>query len=199
MESLESKIIGLLESTNRKGMTYLIGDLQESGFFEEIASCRGHSSHKGGLAEHSLNVHEALVGYVDVCKLRTLPPSGGQKPLAFDDNTIIIATLLHDVCKVGAYVRTKADDGWTNKRDKEKGHAILSIQRIKKHIELTEIEEMMIKYHMGVYGLKEFDERSGEYELRNKQMANAWFHNPIVKLMYFCDEIATLREKALEV
>ena len=31
-----------------------------------------------------------------------------------------------------------------------------------------------------------------------KSMANAWYHNPIVKMMYFCDEIATLEEKAKE-
>ena len=67
----------------------------------------------------------------------------------------------------------------------------------------------MIRYHMGVYGLNEFDERSGEYPLRGDQsktseqrrgqsLANAWHHYPIVKLMYFCDELATLSEKASE-
>ncbi len=191
----QERIRALLESTNREGMTYLVGYLMQEGFFEEIASARGHRSHKGGLAEHSLRVWELLSNYACDLKLSTAI-TAGQKPLPFGDDSMIIAALLHDVCKVGAYVRTKADDGWTNNRNKEKGHALLSIARIKKHIELTEIEEMMIKYHMGVYGLVEFDEKSGEYELRNKQMANAWYHNPIVKIMYFCDEIATLKEKA---
>jgi hypothetical protein len=76
-----------------------------------------------------------------------------------------------------------------------------------------DIEELMIKYHMGVYGLNEFyaedDWQTGEYpirgdkslskeERRGKSLANAWYHNPICKLMYFCDEIATLEEKAKE-
>lgn len=190
-------IIDLLLSTGRKGIDKLVKYMEDEGFFEAPASTRFHGSYAGGLAKHSLDVYRLLVELDTGCMDDV--DVNGQKPLDIRKDTFIIAALLHDVCKVGAYVRTKADDGWTNKRDKEKGHAALSIQRIKKHIELTEIEEMMIKYHMGVYGLKEFDERSGEYNLRNKQMANAWFHNPIVKLMYFCDEIATLREKALEV
>jgi len=80
---------------------------------------------------------------------------------------------------------------------------------------------MMIRYHMGVYGLNEFykkdDWQTGEYPLRGdhiaceglskeeskaarygKSMANAWYHNPIVKLLYICDELETLQSKAAE-
>ena len=62
------------------------------------------------------------------------------------------------------------------------------------------IEEMMIKFHMGTYGTFEFDSYCSEYPIRGDKskskeerygvsLANAWFHNPIVKLMYFCDEL----------
>jgi hypothetical protein len=101
---------------------------------------------------------------------------------------------------------------------------------------------MMIRFHMGVYGLREFYEPGGweakthveyeigsiadfiqdvfggpEYPLRGdhskdyglskeeskklrygKSLRNAWYHNPIVKVMYFCDELATLEEKGKE-
>ena len=100
--------------------------------------------------------------------------------------------MLHDVCKIGAYIKT--DKGWKWNKKQPKGHAILSIKRISEHIELTDLEDKMIRYHMGVYGLKEFDPKKGEYELRNKQMANAWYHYPIVKVMYFCDELVSLGE-----
>ena len=82
----------------------------------------------------------------------------------------------------------------------------------------------MIRYHMGIYGLNELYEpdswefkAGAEYPLRGdhskdesmskeesqkarygKSLRNAWYHNPICKLMYFCDEIATLEEKANE-
>jgi 23S rRNA maturation-related 3'-5' exoribonuclease YhaM len=187
-------IIDLLLSVKREGIDNLIDYLCKSDFFEAPASAKYHGACVGGLAKHSLNVYSNLKDF--------------QKRLTLDcpGEGIIIAALLHDVCKIGAYVRTKADDGWTNNRDKEKGHALLSIERIKKHIQLTEIEELMIKYHMGVYGLNEYDEKSGEYPLRGdeskskeerygKSLANAWYHNPIVKIMYFCDELATLQEK----
>ena len=143
-------------------------------------------------------------------------------PMKIKPENLVIAGLLHDLCKIGAYVRTKSDDGWTNNRNKEKGHARLSISRIKKFIELEKLEEMMIRYHMGIYGLFEFHDKegdpNGEYHLRGdhskdegltkeesqaarygKSLANAWFHNPAVKVMSFCDNIATLREQASEV
>lgn len=188
-------IIKLLKSTKRKGMDNLISWLTSEGFFEGPASKKFHGCCPGGLAKHSLRVYQLLSAEYVGLKLDETT-SAGQKPLPIEPSNIIIAALPHDVCKVGAYVRTKADDGWTNNRNKDKGHALLSIERIKVFIELTELEEMMIKYHMGVYGLTEFDEKSGEYGLRGGQMANAWFHNPIVKVMYFCDELATLGEKA---
>ncbi len=207
--STQESIKELLLATQREGMEALVRMLVDKGFFEAPASTRFHGSYKGGLAAHSLKVYELLARYVDDLKInKTL--AGGQKPLEIAIDTITITGLLHDVCKIGAYVRTKADDGWTNNRDKPKGHALLSIKRIKGFIKLTELEEMMILYHMGVYGLNEFDEKAGEYPLRGddtlskearygKSMANAWFHNPICKLMYFCDELATLEEKASEV
>jgi len=214
-------IIELLESTKRKGIDKLIKWLENEGFFTAPASTRFHGAYKGGLAKHSLRVWELLDEYHIGLKLHEVA-SPGQKPLSFDFETIKIVALLHDVCKVGAYIPTpdgKNPYKWN--RQQPKGHALLSIERIKKFITLEPIEEMMIKYHMGVYGLNEFygegDWQTGEYNLRGDHsqdenmtkeenqaarygasMANAWYHNPIVKIMYFCDELATLGEKANE-
>jgi hypothetical protein len=139
----------------------------------------------------------------------------GQKPLEITKDTVIIAALLHDVCKVNQYLGTEKPYKWNGKNPE--GHAKLSIARIKEHIELTDLEEMMIRYHMGIYGLVEYGEYHllGDYtdcpfdkktqkEERQKwgygrSLRNAWYHNPIVKQMYFADERATLEEKALEV
>lgn len=220
METKE-RIVELLKSTNRSGIESLIKYLESEGFFEDPASPKGfHGSYAGGLANHSLRVYEMLVFYVT--KYKPHIKSGfGQLQYMFDDQTLIIPGLLHDVCKIGAYVRTKADDGWTNNRAKEKGHAKLSISRIKKFIKLEKLEELMIRYHMGLYGAVEFckegDTQHGEYPLRGdhskdehltkeesqkkrygKSLANAWYHNPIVKLMYFCDELATFEARAKE-
>lgn len=194
-EEVKDAIIKLLNATGREGIGVLVTYLVNTDFFTLPASARYHGCYEGGLAAHSLKVYELL--FIWAARLG----------LEVEHESIAIAALLHDVCKIGAYVRTKADDGWTRNRDKEKGHVLLSIKRIKQFIELTDLEELMIKYHMGVYGLNEFDPKAGEYPLRGddslskeerrgKSLANAWHHNPIVKVMYFCDELATLEEGA---
>lgn len=169
--------------TARAGMCELLEWLEEAGFYTSPASSRFHGAYKGGLAHHSLNVFERL--NVMVLSLGIDVPK----------ESVIIAALLHDVCKVGAYLESDtAKSGYCFNKEQPKGHAVLSIERIKKFIELTDIEEKMIRYHMGVYGLNEFEARSGEYPLRGGGLANAWNHHPAVKLMYFADELATLGE-----
>lgn len=206
---IKDQIKQLLRQTERPGIKDLIEYLEKSGFFESPASTKYHSCYSGGLAKHSIRVFELLAHYSGL-KLDAVT-SPDQKPLEIKDNTLIIAGLLHDVCKIG----TEKPYKWNKKQPK--GHALLSIKRIKKYIELTELEELMIKYHTGIYGLEEFygEDDKGEYPLRGdhfeheemtreeskasrygKSMANAWFHNPICKIIYFCDEIATLEEKA---
>lgn len=214
----EEHIIALLESTKREGMDQLIGYLKMEGFFTAPASSRFHGSYKGGLAKHSLDVYNRVNDYHYFLKLDK-KATYGQMPIKLKPENIIIACLSHDTCKIGAYQRTKKGDGWTNNRNKEKGHAKLSISRIKENIKLEKIEEMMIRFHMGIYGLIEFqdtpDNINGEYNLRGdhsmdgsmtkeesqkmrygKSMSNAYFHNPICKIMSIADELACMEEKA---
>jgi len=173
--------------TRRDGIGKLVEYLEASDFFIAPASMRYHGCHVGGLAKHSFNVYERLLGY------------NALLGLGIEDEHIIIAALLHDVCKIGAYVKREGglskEDSWYWNRAQPKGHALLSLVRIAEHIKLLETEVWMVQYHMGVYGLMEFDPMKGEYTLRNKAMAYAWHHRPIVKVMYFCDELVTLGEK----
>jgi len=180
----QKRIEELLLSTNRKGMENLLEYMRTSGFFTSPASIKFHGCYAGGLAVHSLGVYDLLDLYALSLKLEC--------PV----DSLIIAPLLHDLCKIGAYIGDRKP--YTYNRSNPKGHAVLSIERISRFIKLTELEEKMILYHMGVYGLNEFDERKGEYPLRGGGMANAWHHHTIVKVMYFCDELATLDEIADE-
>lgn len=186
------RIVDLLIGTGREGMDRLINWLVKDGFFESPASTKYHGCYEGGLAQHSLNVFDRLTVMV------------AAYGMAVPFESLVIACLLHDVCKVGAYIQKSEDGGqsqtseYTWNREQPKGHAELSLKRIKKFIKLTEIEELMIRYHMGVYGLKEFEPGKGEYPLRGGGLANAWHHHPVVKLMYFADELATFGEKASE-
>ena len=216
--STEEHIVALLESTNREGMDQLIAYLKMEGFFTAPASLRFHGSYDGGLAKHSLDLYKKVVELIATLKIDK-KATYGQMPIKVKHENIIIACLTHDICKIGAYQRTKKDDGWTNNRNKDKGHAKLSIERIKENIKLEKIEEMMIKFHMGLYGCVEFqdteDNPNGEYHLRGdhsqddklskeesskrrygKSLSNATFHNPICKIMSIADELVTFEEKA---
>ena len=174
----------LLLSTKRDGMEKLLEHMREWGFFTSPASTKFHGCYKGRLVVHSIGVYELLDSFA------------GLLDLECPADSLIIAPLLHDLCKMGAYQGN--EKLYTYNRSNPPGHATLSISRISRFIKLTELEEKMIRYHMGVYGLVEFDGKKGEYPLRGGGLANAWNHHPIVKVMYFCDELATLEEKAEE-
>ena len=217
---MQDIIENLLRETKREGIEDLIAYLVDEGFFEAPASTKFHGSYKGGLAKHSLGVYDMFIKILPNTIFEVA--STGQKPLLVTDieATTAIVCLLHDVCKIGQYLGDAAPYKW-NKAN-PKGHATLSIERIKKFIKLEPLEEMMIRYHMGIYGLNEFYEMdsweyksNAEYPLRGdhtkdegmtkeesqavrygKSLRNAWYHNPICKIMYFADELATLNEKA---
>ena len=222
-KEVREAIIDTLSIIQREGINELLDYLVSTDFYTAPASTRYHGCYEGGLAQHSYDVYFRLLMFY-----RTLNPGKatglGQNPLPLTEENIAIAAILHDVCKVDAYRKTKKPDAkvpyYWNKAT-PKGHAILSISRIKSIIELEPIEELIIRYHMGVYGLNEFygpkDWGSGEYPLRGdhintesmskeeskkyrygKSLANAWYHNPICKLAYFADELATLSEKQSE-
>lgn len=212
---IANTIIRLLMSTNRPGIKKLIDYLSGEKFFESPASTKFHGCYNGGLADHSLKVYSYLSEYVNKRKMKLDTVTGaGQKPLPIKQENLIIAGLLHDIFKANKYTGTKKPYGLNKQHPK--GHALLSIAIIQKYIELEEIEILMIKYHMGVYGCNEFDEKQkGEYSLRGdhtkdesmsredskklrygQSLANAWFHNPVCKIISFCDEIETLEAKA---
>lgn len=204
--SVREQIITLLKTTKRDGMEALYAWLVNEGFFTSPASTRFHRAHEGGLAEHSLGVYKLLTKYH---KEFSLTPNCGAIVLPVEEENLIIAALLHDVCKAGAYIpQTGKAAPYKWNRAQPKGHALLSLIRIAKYIKIEQIEEMMIKFHMGVYGTLEWNKGSygGEYSLTGvpgatkedrygKSLRNAWYHNPIVKLMYFCDEFESFSDR----
>ena len=92
----------LLRSTNLPDVDLIIDDLQHMGFFTSPASMKNHLCYEGGLMMHSLNVYEAAVKIRDAF--------AAARPDVFEkvsNESIIIAALLHDVCKAGIYFRKR--------------------------------------------------------------------------------------------
>jgi len=98
MKIMQDKFKELLLSTNRKGMENVIERLEELGFFKAPASTKFHLNCEGGLLEHSMNVcnmalelRELMISKIDgLCD-------------ALPKESVIIAALLHDVCKADVY------------------------------------------------------------------------------------------------
>lgn len=107
--SSKDEFIELLRSTGRDGVDDLIAYLDEgrNHFFNAPASVNHHLNHDGGLLEHSLNVcHAALKLREMVIAMRPdLEPR-------LKRDSVIIASLLHDICKADIYrpIRRKRKD-----------------------------------------------------------------------------------------
>lgn len=171
---MKNEIKELLMSTKREGMEKLIEALEKYNFFEMPASTKFHGNYEGGLIEHSMSVYKLFKQLIDKFKLE------------LKEDSIIICSILHDVCKANQYI--KNGNNWVWNSQNSKGHAILSLQRIKQYIKLTDEEEIIIKFHMGVYGTKAFND-NGEYTLM--EMVNNYNINKIAKLFYFCDDMSS--------
>lgn len=101
LEEAKKEFIDMLRSTKREGIDNVIEDLQSMGFFEAPASAGHHLNVEGGLVIHSLNTAKAALGIWE--SMKPLEPSLAGE---VSRESIIIASLLHDVCKTDIYKRS---------------------------------------------------------------------------------------------
>lgn len=140
------KIIDLLRSTNRCGIETLIKFLDKSKFFFCWGSFR-HHKYVGGLAEHSL----------EVCKIALEENDG-----SVDRDSIIIASILHDMCKV--MYDFPPEKGYY-------GHGSKSVQIIEDYVgfKLTDEEWRAIRFHMGSKSSRYDEETAKEYNIAKSE------------------------------
>ena len=93
-------------SVSREGASDFLEWLEGTDFFVAPASTRFHGNHEGGLLQHSLNVYDCLNEEVANAGLQEV----------YSAETIAIASLLHDICKVNFYKK-----GFRNAKDEESG------------------------------------------------------------------------------
>ena len=92
----QERILTLLNSVKRDGIKNLIQFLESSDFFDAPASLKLHHAHEGGLCEYALARYDALEAIVS----SILPAN------AYDEDTLIIVSLLADVNKINYFERT---------------------------------------------------------------------------------------------
>ena len=147
------------EKITREGADKLLDFLLNgSDFFTAPASTRYHGAHEGGLVEHSLNVYDCLADMVERLKDRY--------GIEYSDESIAIAGLLHDICKVNfyktSYRNVKDETGrwqsvpyYTIEDTLPYGHGEKSAYIVSAYMRLTRDEAFAIRYHMGFSGTED--------------------------------------------
>ena len=157
------------EKITREGSDKLMDYLCSSDFFTAPASTRFHNSYEGGLLAHSLNVYRCLDGYLKSDRM------ANEYGISYSDESIAIAGLLHDVCKINCYQKgtrnVKENGVWkqipTYEMNDEMpyGHGEKSVYIINGFMRLTREEAFAIRYHMGFSGTEDTRNISRAFEM----------------------------------
>ena len=143
---------------HRQGSDKLLEFLlsHNSDFFEAPASTRFHGNYEGGLVEHSLNVYDCLIDYLNRQRVKET------NHLEYNEESIAIVALLHDLCKINCYKKgtrnVKENGEWKQIQVYEfndslpYGHGEKSVYMISGYMKLTREEAFAIRYHMGFSG-----------------------------------------------
>lgn len=161
LKKSKEEFLELLRSTRRDGVEDVIGWLEESGFFTAPASATHHLNTEGGLLQHSLNTCKAALMVWE--GMKRLEPGLGKE---VDRNNVIVAALLHDVCKTDIYSRTvkkrkNAVGIWedcegykVSYKNFPMGHGEKSVVFLLCNgLEMTDDEMLAIRWHMGAWGI----------------------------------------------
>jgi hypothetical protein len=163
IEKMWAEFVTLLRSTNRQGIEQLILWLENNSDMKYApASTYYHNSCPGGLLNHSLNVFHMAEKNVENAKLLAVP----EKDIgSINRDSLIICTLLHDLCKVNFYnpiVKVWKDESlpspqcWKKYQSYEikdnfpLGHGEKSVIMLQNFIKLDAVEIAAIRWHMGM-------------------------------------------------
>ena len=194
IETRKAEFIELLKSTGREGIDDLIDMLDEGKmhFFTAPASVNHHLNSDGGLLIHSLNTCKAGLKLRDM--IIEMKPE--LEPM-LKRESVIITTLLHDICKADIYVpaikKRKGEDGiWrevesydVSYRNFPMGHGEKSAMlALMSGLEIYDDELLAIRWHMAAWDLP-----MQSIEL-NKCINTARDEHPLCSLVNLADGMA---------
>lgn len=154
------------EHIHRDGLDKVLAYLEKSDFYIAPSSSRFHLNEDGGLCLHSINVFEtACKIYNEMAKPAIMD---GTSPFTEEVSmeSIAIATLFHDLCKIKLYHkadRWKKDEnnrwvtypGYEVKDDFPLGHGEKSCLMLSWYMRLKPEEMLAIRWHMGMFDMGE--------------------------------------------
>ena len=184
----KERFLGLFRAKiHRDGAEKLLNWLQnESDFFIAPASTRYHGNYPGGLLEHSLNVYDCLVDYLARPRVRE------RYGLAYNEETIAIVALCHDLCKVNFYKPGKRNvkdpetgkwkeiENYTIEDTFPYGHGEKSVYMVQAFMQLKREEALAIRWHMASWN-------DGE----KRTAGDVFEKHELALLLHMADELAT--------
>lgn len=186
----KERFISLVRKIERDGIEDLLDWLESTDFYAAPASTRFHGSYAGGLLDHSLNVYDEMNRI-----LKAYPE------IEIPEQSVILTTLFHDLCKVNMYVSEKRNrknefgvwESYDSYSIKEKfafgGHGAKSVYLLQYFVKLKPEEAAAINSHMGMSD-------------GNEYVGNTYEQFPIAWLLHVADESAAFireNEKFTEV
>ena len=173
-------------------MEDMIIELEKMGYFTAPASSFYHLNVEGGLVQHSLNVYDAAMVVWE--GMKQFRPNLGSEVTR---NNIIIASLLHDICKCDVYKKnTKQKRGLFNLREETSnytasyddfpmGHGEKSvILALAGGLEMYDSEMISIRWHMGAWRLNQDDNEEKQcYKAASQKF-------PLVTIIQTADTLA---------
>ncbi len=188
----KEEFLQLLRSTERPGVEDAIEYIDQLGFFTAPASAGHHLNTEGGLVEHSVNTCKAALKVWE--GMKEIEPTLEREVTR---DSVIIAALLHDICKSDIYVRSvkkrknrlgqwEDSEGYkVSYKNFPMGHGEKSVVlALCSGIELSDAEMLAIRWHMGAWGinLNSFE------DVRNYDTAHKLY--PLVAIIHTADTLA---------
>lgn len=197
----EEFILLCKEHIHREGLDKVLAYLEQSDFFTAPSSSSFHLNEDGGLCRHSINVFKTASRLYQAIAAPAIEDGTSPFTSPLTMESIAIAALFHDLCKINFYHKTerwKKDGnnrwisypGYEITDDFPFGHGEKSCLRLSWYMRLTAEEMLAIRWHMGMFNMAEngSSQRYAFYAAMDK--------SPLVSIVVSADLLASkLMEK----
>lgn len=168
LKEKEAECKALLLSTGRPKVEALISHIESMGYFIAPGSLN-HHRFEGGLVSHSLET------YYKAMELRAERIAHGGDPNSMPEESVIIAALMHDLCKADA-LRYSHETRKSFAVKKTHGHSARSVRQVGySGFVLTAAEKDAILWHMG--GKKFLEDKRDHFK-----------RHPLAAIIYHADK-----------
>lgn len=185
----------------RDGLDRMLDYLEKTDFYTAPSSSNFHLNEDGGLCLHCLNVFDTACKIYDNIAAPNIQNGNSPFTKSVSKESIAIATLFHDLCKVKFYQkkeRWKKDSngrwmsypGYEVKDDFPFGHGEKSCLMLSWYMRLTTDEMLAIRWHMGMFDVGE------NGSAQRLAFYNATEKSPLVSIVHAADFLSSkLMEK----